>query len=82
MGDSGRSVSAGKRPSEFAAKLLELFPWREMLELTDGVQYGNDRPIPENQNGFIVMGAANAPCAGFPELSVKFEAPAEEQPAS
>jgi hypothetical protein len=64
------SVSASKRPSEFAAKLLELFPWREMLELADGVQYGNDRPIPENQNGFIVMGAANAPCAGFPELSV------------
>jgi hypothetical protein len=64
------TVGSVKRPSDAAAELLELFPWREMLELTDGVQYGSDRPIPENQNGFIVLGAANAPCAGFPELSV------------
>lgn len=64
------SVAAGKRTSASAAALLEVFPWRESLELIEGIQYGSDRPIPKNENGFIDLGAAVAPCAGFPDLSL------------
>jgi hypothetical protein len=59
-----------KRTSESAQELLEQFPWRASLELVEGIQYGSDRPIPKNENGFIDLGAALAPCSGFPDLSV------------
>lgn len=65
-----RSVAGSKRPRPEVAALLSTWPWREELELVDGLQYGSDRAIPTHQNGFIDLGAAPAPGPGFPELCV------------
>lgn len=63
-------LGGSKRPSSEVAALLEVYPWREKLELVDGLQFGSDRAIPANENGFIEMGTTPTPCPGFPQLSL------------
>ncbi len=50
-------------------KLLTRHPWDKQLELAQSLDYGSDRPIPDNENGFINLGRMSE-SAGLPELPV------------
>jgi hypothetical protein len=57
-------------PKRKAAReaLVAKFPWNSRLELDLGLDGGSDRPVPAHETGFIALGDAPDPVAGFPEL--------------
>jgi len=60
---------ARKSTAPATQKLIARYPWSKELELLQGLQYGSDRAIPDHENGFIKLGAAD-PFPGFPDLPV------------
>lgn len=67
---AARSQVERKKNSDQVRDLLTRFPWNTQLELPLGLQYGSDRPVPSNTDGFIHLGAPQDELAGFPELLV------------
>jgi hypothetical protein len=68
LADAARADTRNRKNSPEETRLLTKFPWKPALELTDGLQYGSDRPVPQNENGFIELGSA-AIFPGYPELT-------------
>ncbi len=64
---SHASAKAAKKNSELTKELLTTFPWSEELELVLGLEYGSDRPVPDNENGFINLGEGPDSLPGFPD---------------
>ena len=70
LADAARERGKGKKNSAEVKALLEAYPWHEMLELPRGLEYGSDRAIPPNHDGFIVLNGTPDPLPGYPELTV------------
>lgn len=63
-----KTSKSGAKSKTPPSPLLAKFPWAAQLELPLGLEYGSDRPIPPNDNGFINLDDAPDPLPGFPEL--------------
>lgn len=70
LAETARARASGRKNPAGIAALIETYPWNSQLELTLGLEYGSDRPIPKNKGGFVVMPDSPNPVPGYPELSV------------
>lgn len=65
VNDLSAAAKAGAaKTSPAAAAFVTSYPWSSVLELTEGLQYGSDRPVPSNENGFISLGNLPDPAPG------------------
>lgn len=70
LSTSARARAAGKKNPPEVTAVLRDFPWPSELELTRGLEFGADRAIPRNHDGFIELKGAPSPLPGYPELFV------------